>query len=219
MRIQSATDVIREYVEKSIFMGKFKPGSKVTEAEVAAALQISRPPVRETFKLLEAEGLIRRIPRRGVFVAEISLQDAWEIYTLKAELYAFSITLSFDRLAASHISQMGRLVEAMEECVRSEPLRILAYQELNATFHDVPTDAANHRQLKYTLHRLNNQVRYFSYQTLTDRSHLESSCQYHRRIYEAFKSGDIEKTISLSREHVIAALNHLEKNSPFPIGS
>ena len=51
------------------------------------------------------------MPRRGVFVAEISEQDALEIYTLKAELYAFSITLSFDRLSASDISRMGRLVK------------------------------------------------------------------------------------------------------------
>src|SRR5208337_496344 len=207
MRIPSITDIIREYIEKSIYTGKFKPGSKVTEAEVAAALKISRPPIREAFKLLEAEGLILRIPRRGVFVAEISEQDALEIYTLKAELYAFSITLSFDRLTASDISRMDRLVEAMEECVRSEPPGILAYQELNAGFHDVPTEAAGHKRLKQMLQTLHNQIRYFSYQTLSDRDHIERSCRYHRKICEAFKRGDLEETIRLSREHVLAALN------------
>jgi DNA-binding GntR family transcriptional regulator len=207
MRVPSITDVVREYIEKSIYAGKFKPGSKVTEAEVAAALQISRPPIREAFKLLEAEGLILRIPRRGVFVAEISEQDALEIYTLKAELYAFSITLSFDRLTSSDISRMDRLVEAMEECVRSDPPRILAYQELNASFHDVPTEAAGHKRLKHMLQTLHNQIRYFSYQTLSDRDHIENSCRYHRKICEAFKCGDLGETIRLSREHVLAALN------------
>ena len=207
MRVPSVTDIIREYIEKSIYSGKFKPGSKVTEAQVAAALQISRPPIREAFKLLEAEGLILRIPRRGVFVAEISAQDAWEIYMLKAELYAFSITLSFDRLTMSDISRMERLVEAMEECVRSDPPRILAYQELNASFHDVPTEAAGHQRLKHVLQRLHNQIRYFSYQTLSDPDHIENSCRYHRKICEAFKSGDLAETIRLSREHVLAALN------------
>ena len=172
MRVPSITDIVREYIEKSIYTGKFKPGSKVTEAEVAAALKISRPPIREAFKLLEAEGLILRIPRRGVFVAEISEQDAWEIYMLKAELYAFSITLSFDRLTTSDISRMDRLVEAMEECVRSDSPRILAYQELNASFHDVPTQAAGHQRLKHMLQRLHNQIRYFSYRNpVGSRSH------------------------------------------------
>ncbi len=207
MRVPSITDIVREYIEKSIYTGKFKPGSKVTEAEVAAALKISRPPIREAFKLLEAECLILRIPRRGVFVAEISEQDALEIYTLKAELYAFSITLSFDRLTSSDISRMDRLVEAMEECVRSEPPRILAYQELNASFHDVPTEVAGHKRLKHMLEVLHNQIRYFSYQTLSDRDHIERSCRYHRKICEAFKCGDMGETIRLSREHVLAALN------------
>ena len=91
------------------------------------------------------------MPRRGVFVAEISAQDALEIYTLKAELYAFSITLSFDRLTASDIGRMDRLVEAMEECFPFGPPRILAYQELNASFHDVPTEVAGHKRLKHML--------------------------------------------------------------------
>jgi DNA-binding GntR family transcriptional regulator len=211
MRVPSITDIVREYIEKSIYTGKFKPGSKVTEAEVAAELKISRPPIREAFKLLEAEGLILRIPRRGVFVAEIGEQDALEIYTLKAELYAFSITLSFDRLTASDISRMGRLVEAMEECVRSDPPRILAYQELNASFHDVPTEAAGHKRLKHMLERLHNQIRYFSYQTLSDRDHIESSCHYHRKICEAFMCGDLGETARLSREHVLAALNDFRR--------
>ena len=211
MRVPSIADIVREYIEKSIYAGKFKPGSKVTEAEVAAALKISRPPIREAFKLLEAECLILRIPRRGVFVAEISEQDALEIYTLKAELYAFSITLSFDRLTSSDISRMDRLVEAMEECVRSEPPGILAYQELNASFHDVPTEAAGHKRLKQMMQTLHNQIRYFSYQTLSDRDHIESSCRYHRKICEAFKCGDQEETIRLSREHVLAALNYFTR--------
>ncbi len=210
MRVPTITDMIREYVTKSIYTGKFKPGSKITEAEVAAALKISRPPIRETFKLLEAEGLIQRIPRRGVFVTQISGQDAWEIYTLKAELYAFSITLAFDRLTASDISRMGRLVDAMEECVRSDPVRILAYQELNSNFHDVPLEVCGHQRVKRILQTLHDQVRYFSYQTLSDGEHMKRSCEYHRKIYEAFKYGDLEETVRLSREHVMAALKDFD---------
>ncbi len=210
MRVPSVTDVIREYIEKSIYTGKFKPGSKVTEIEVAAALKISRPPIRETFKLLEAEGLIQRIPRRGVFVAEINEKDAWEIYTLKAELYALSIKLSFDRLTASDINRMGRLVEAMEECARSDPPGIVAYQELNTGFHDVPIEAAEHLRMKNILQGLHNQIRYFSSQTLSDRDHMERSCNYHRKIYEAFKCGHLEETVQLSREHVMAAFSAFE---------
>ena len=113
--------------------------------------------------------------------------------------------------STSDISRMGRLVEAMEECVRSDPPRILAYQELNASFHDVPTEAAGHKRLKHMLQRLHNQIRYFSYQTLSDRDHIERSCHYHRKICEAFTRGDLEETIRLSRDHVLDALNDFTK--------
>ena len=61
---------------------------------------------------------------------------------------------------------------------------------MNASFHDVPTEAAGHKRLKHMLQTLHNQIRYFSYQTLSDRDHIESSCRYHRKICEAFKCGD-----------------------------
>ena len=211
MRRSSITDIICGHLEEGIFTGKFKPGSKITEEQVAASLDISRPPVREAFKLLEAEGLIVRQPRRGVFVANVTDQDAWEIYTLKAELYAFSIRLSFRRITDSDLNRMGRLINAMEECVRTDPPSILSYQELNASFHDVHVDAAGHQRLKRMLQTLHNQLRYFSYQTLSNREHLEESCRCHRKIHEVFQLGDQEAAIKLSREHVFAGLREFRR--------
>ncbi|MCP4690642.1 MAG: GntR family transcriptional regulator, partial [Desulfobacterales bacterium] len=175
MRQQSITDLAREHLEKAIYTGALQPGDQIKEEPIAEALAISRPPIREAFKLLEGEGLVVRKPRRGVFVARINARDAWEIYTLKAELYDFSITLSFHRLTEDHLDRMGRLVERMEACVRADAPDILSYLKMNGRFHAVHVDAAGHERLKQILGMLHKQIRCFSYQTHSVREHLERS--------------------------------------------
>lgn len=214
MNPPSITDLARRYVADAIFNGKFKPGDQVKEETVAGALGISRPPVREAFKMLESEGLLKRLPRRGVFVTDITDKDAMEIYTLKAELYAFSIQLCFHRLSPDQIGQMGRIVDAMEESVRHDPPGITAYQELNVSFHNIHVDMAEHQRLKQILNTLHNQARYFSLQNLLNRDHLETSCRYHRRIFDAFQMGDREAAMALSREHVLVGLKRFQHDSP-----
>ncbi|MCP4687431.1 MAG: GntR family transcriptional regulator, partial [Desulfobacterales bacterium] len=149
-------------------------------------------------------------PRRGVFVARINARDAWEIYTLKAELYDFSITLSFHQLTEDHLNRMERLVERMEACVRADAPDILSYLEMNGRFHAVHVDAAGHERLKQILGMLHKQIRCFSYQTHSVREHLERSHRYHRDIYNAFKAGDQALAARLTRDHVLAGLKEFQ---------
>jgi DNA-binding GntR family transcriptional regulator len=210
MKQPSITDLVREHLEKAIFNGKFQPGSQIKEEQIADALEISRPPIREAFKLLEAEGLVVRRPRRGVFVAETTHQDVWEIYTLKAELYTFSIQLGFNHMTASDIDQMEKLLEAMASCVAEENPDVFHYQELNTHFHDVHMDSAGHQRLKQIVNRLHNQIRYFSFNNLSNKTHLIKNYAYHQEIFKAFQKCDFKSAIRLSREHVLVGLKKFE---------
>lgn len=214
MEVPSVADIARRYVEDAVWTGKFRPGCQVKEEIVADALGISRPPIREAFKLLEAEGLLRRVPRKGVFVTEIKEQDAMEIYTLKAELYAFSIQRSFHDLSSADVGRMGDIVADMEACIAGDSPSVESYQELNVAFHNIHVDNAGHQRLKQMLQNLHNQMRYYSSQTLLHRQHLETSCLYHRRIFEAFQTGDKASAIALTREHVLIALQRFGFSTP-----
>lgn len=210
MKHPSITDLTREYLEKAILSGELHPGSQIKEEQIAEALGISRPPIREAFKLLEAEGLVVRKPRRGVFVAETTHQDVWEIYTLKAELYTFSIHLSFQRLAQTDISRMEKLAAEMKTCVDAEEPDVFFYQELNTLFHDVHVNAAGHQRLKQMLKILHNQIRHFSFHSLSNKKHLIKNYTYHREILYAFQENDLETAVKISRAHVLDGLKNLE---------
>ncbi len=213
MKVLSIADIARRHIEEAIIKGNLKPGAQIKEEHIASFLEISRPPIREAFKHLEVEGLVVRKPRRGVFVAETTIQDVWEIYTLKAELYSFSIHLCFDRITDSDVRRMEVLLREMETCVQAEQSDIFSYQELNTRFHNVHVDAAGHRRIKQMLHMLHNQIRHFSYNSLSNNTYLQKSLNYHHNIFQAFYERDLAAAIKWSREHVLVGLKKLQKNS------
>ena len=129
---------------------------------------------------------------------------------MKAELYTFSIQLGFNRMTSSEISRMEKLADAMESCVSEKNPDVFHYQELNNQFHDVHMDAAGHQRLKQILNMMHNQIRHFSFNNLSNRTHLMKNYAFHHKILKAFQDGDFESAVMLSREHVLVGLKKLE---------
>ncbi len=211
MKIKSLVDYAKHYLEGCIITGRMSPGQQIKEEVVASRLGVSRPPVREAFKVLESEGLIERKPRRGVFVSEITEKDIWEIYTLKMALYSLAASLAIEKISDRGIKRLEKVVQKMEECVQNEPSAVIRYQTLNEAFHNITIDIAGHERLKKIAAGLQNQVKRFSYKSLADRRHLLSSCRYHRQILESIKSKDKDMAERLNREHILKGLHVLQK--------
>ncbi len=209
IKVESISDEVKKYLERSIFSGKLKPGEQIKEQELAENLGVSRPPIREAFKILEAEGLLIRRPNRGVFVREIDKKDLWEIYTLKIKLYGMGTELAFENITPALIKKLEQVVERMKKCCISTPLEIALYQRLNEQFHDMILEASGHERLRRIVATLHNQVKRFSARSLSKPEHIKRSCHYHERILEAIKRRDRHATVRLTEEHVAEALNLL----------
>lgn len=214
MHIGSIVDFALEHIERAIITGQLEPGQQIKEEEIASALGVSRPPIREAFKILETMGLVVRKPRRGVFVVEITEWDAWEIYTLKAELYALATRQAFPHLTADHLKRMGDIVESMKACVAGDPPDILRYQDLNTAFHGVMVELTGHQRLNGLISILHKQVQWFSYRSLSDSDRLKKSCHNHECIYAAIISGNEQETVRLTREHVLVGFESSKLERP-----
>ena len=94
LREQSLTSLVQRELERRIEAGELAPGAKLNEVDVAADLRVSRGPVREAFRALEQAGLVRTEKNRGVSVRQVSLQEADEIYEVRAALEALIGQLS-----------------------------------------------------------------------------------------------------------------------------
>lgn len=209
MKIESIVDLAKRHMELWIIKGEYEPGQKLKEEEIAMRLGISRPPVREAFKALETEGLVVRKPRRGVFVTEMTAKDVWEAYTLKAALYKMAIELAMDTISANQVSELDAVMQQMEECVKMETVDLLQYQEYHQNFHDKIMVASGHDRLKKISVSIHNQVGRFSYKSLQNKSHLQSSVRYHRQIIDAIKAENKTLACRLMKNHVLEALDVL----------
>ena len=213
MKIESIADIAKRNIQEWIVTGQFHPRQQIKEEEISQRLGISRPPVREALKMLEAAGLVLRKPRRGVFVPEMTEKDMWEVYTLKATLYEMATELAMGVISERDISKLETYVKKMEVCVEKEPLDVLRYQDLHKTFHDSIMAIARNDRLRSFASNLHNQVTLFSYKSLQDKNHLNSSVRYHREIVNAMKNKDRSLACRLMKEHVFNALDVLRDMS------
>lgn len=207
MEVLSLSDLARDNIMKSIARGDLAPGQQIKEEEIAGRLKISRPPIREAFKSLEAEGLVVRRPRRGVFVTEMTLKDVWEVYTLKANLYAMAVDLALDRFQAEDIAHLEDLTGEMEACVNQQPPNLLRYQKLHHAYHHLILKVADNERLTQIASTLHLQIQRFSYQTLKNKEHLRESIGFHRDILSAIKCGERLESCRLMKTHVMEALD------------
>jgi DNA-binding GntR family transcriptional regulator len=209
MQIESIADLAKSHIQVWIIKGEYQPGQQLKEEEIATRLNISRPPVREAFKLLEAEGLVVRRPRRGVFVTEMRQKDVWEAYTLKAALYQMALELALNSISESEIQALEVIVGQMETCVAAEPVDLLQYQEHHQNFHNFIMLISGNDRLKKISASIHNQISRFSYKSLQNRDHLNASVRYHRQIVMAVIEGDKDLACRLMKEHVLEALDVL----------
>ena len=213
MKIESIADIAKRNIQEWIVTGHFQPGQQIKEEDISQRLGISRPPVREALKMIEATGLVYRKPRCGVFVQEMTEKDMWEVYTLKATLYEMATELAMDSISEQDIGRLESYLKKMEACVGNEPLHVLRYQDLHKAFHNSIMAIAGNDRLRTFASNLHNQVTLFSYKSLQDKNHLHSSVHYHREIVNAMKQKDTALACRLMKEHVLNALDVLREMS------
>lgn len=207
MELQSLSELARKFVLDLIARGDLKPGQQIKEEEVSTALDISRPPVREAFKRLAAEGLVVSRPRRGVYVPEMTVHDAREIYFLKASLYTLSLELAMERFKPEDIDALKTHLSAMSACIALSPSDLAGYQQHHHAFHNkILAVSANDRLTKFASN-LHLQIQQVSCQLLQFEEHLKESMTYHRDIMENILDNNREKACQLMKNHVLMAID------------
>ncbi|MFO7801431.1 MAG: GntR family transcriptional regulator [Desulfovermiculus sp.] len=207
MTVQSLVELVTSFVKEQIITGKLQPHQQVKEEEVASKFDISRPPVREAFSRLEAEGLVVKKPRKGVFVTEPTMDDVREIYKLKASLYELSTELAMQVMTEGDVLELERLIQSMNEHTRQMEFDILGYQSVHIQFHRKIMLLAGNKRLLNFAENLHNQVCRFSYKALQYREHIQYSMVYHNDILQAIQARDQKRACQLTKDHVLDALD------------
>lgn len=201
LRSASLSSAAQQEIERMILDGEIAAGSKLTEAWLSERLGVSRGPIREAFRMLEEAGLVRQEKNRGVFVREIPLEEALEIYDLRAAMDELVGRRLAETITPEQMKTMKGLVERLEAAARASDAD--AYHLANLQFHDTLVEFAGNRKLAGVYRRLVRELALFRRRNLLDETVLPHSAAEHRAILKAIGSGNAEQAGRVMYEHVM----------------
>jgi DNA-binding GntR family transcriptional regulator len=178
-------------------------------------LGVSRGPIREAFRRLEEAGLVRLEKNRGVFVRDIPLEEAAEIYDLRAVMDELAGRRVAANLTAEQARTLRGVVERMEQAARGGDAD--AYHLLNLEFHERVIEYAGNRKLASIYRKLVNELALARWRNLAEEQALTHSAAEHRQILKALSSGDPEAAGRALFEHAQRSKQRmLRHQSPAP---
>jgi DNA-binding GntR family transcriptional regulator len=177
-----------------------KPGEQLNELELIKKMGVSRSPLREAFRLLEAEGFVVRHWGRGVFVREVTANDVHELFPIRAVLEGLAAELAASRLTEKELKNLGRITEKMEEVAKAGDTR--AYARLNFDFHKEIVKGARNKRLEEMIKNQGQQSMWFFFATLYFKKSLNFAMTGHREIYLALKKKDGKLASECIKNHI-----------------
>lgn len=171
-----------------IASGDLSSGDRINESELATRLGISRGPVREACRSLEEAGLLVSVVNQGVFVREMTLDDARERYQVRGALSGLIGRLAAEHATSASLKPLGALVDAMNKAADQQDLS--GYYKLNLEFHDLLMKIANNPTLADLYLSVVKQTHLFRRRGLVQQGSLKTSNQEHQAILDALERHD-----------------------------
>jgi len=208
--------LVHKELERMILAGEIAIGAKLNEVALAERLGVSRGPVREAFRALEESGLVHLEKNRGVFVRQISIEEADEIYEVRAALDEWVGRRLAQTATAGQLKELKAIVERMDRAAAKNELD--AWHVLNLEFHDRLVEYTANAKLLAVYRRLVNELKLFRRQTLAQRGSLSVFTREHRDIVAKIATGNPAAAGKALYEHVMGSRARMHQsqvaNSP-----
>ena len=190
-------------LRNAILAGALKPMERITENQVAERFGLSRTPVREAFRRLEAEGLILVVPQRGSFVSQPSVEDILEIYQMRTPLEGMAARIAAELITDEQLRHLEDLLRA-EEHRKDRPSAERSLR-LNREFHAVIFACTRNKRLASFLMDMQDQVHRVRVLWPSTLARLGETWKEHQQILAALKEHDAEAAERLMRGHLECA--------------
>jgi DNA-binding GntR family transcriptional regulator len=210
-------DEVASRLRHRIHTQDLAPGQRLDELELCQEFSVSRTPLREALKVLQSEGLVKLIPRRGCFVTEITGTDLANIFSVLMILEESSTVDAVARMNDSDLRRLKRLHQQLENAVTSKNLN--AYMEANSNFHEELHAIANNPWRDGIIRDLRRIQMQFRYRSLSLHGRLENSLEEHRQLLQALEQRDSKLASSLMRQHIENQWLAMHRMSEIPIHS
>lgn len=200
----SQGDVAYNRLIKSIKDGVYKPGERLRETEVGKRLSLSRTPVREALRRLEAEGIVEHRARIGAVIKTLDHAEVVELYEMRIVLEKTAAAMAAKHASAAEIDELEALNRLIEEAVENSERAA----SINQEFHGVIYRATRNRFLLDAARGLNSALLLLGPTTFADAARIRVVVEQHDAIIDAIRAGDAARAETAAEAHLQASMRH-----------
>lgn len=201
---KSQSELAYDQLYDAIRRGVFQPGDRVREADVASRFSLSRTPVREALRKLEADGIIEHKARLGAVVRSLNHAEVVELYEMRIVLERTASEMAAQHANRAEIDELAEINDAIAEARHDPP----EAARLNQHFHRCIYLAARNRFLMESARALNNALMLLGPTTLEDEPRITQVVAQHRSIIEAIEARDEEAAGAAAEAHLEMSMRH-----------
>lgn len=194
---QTLNQRVYETIKASILAGKLEEGTKLSEQQMAASLGVSTTPVREAFRMLAAEGLVRVAPWKGAVVQGFTEADTLEAVQCREALECQALRLVFDQLTEEDFQKIETLVNHAK-CTEDYS----EFVRLSSSIHDVWVQGCGNRRLIAMMKQLDDVLLHDRNMSAVDTARTKQIVAEHTEILAALRAHDLHRAITALVAHI-----------------
>jgi DNA-binding GntR family transcriptional regulator len=195
-----ATDRIYAAIDEEIRLGTLLPGDLIDEADYLNRFQVSRTPLREALLQLEAQGMLASLPRGGMVVAKMTIQQLLSMWELLALLEGNCASLACERMSTEERMKLARVHrDALDAVERND---IKQWHQINHEFHEILYKGSHNPYLHQEIVRMRSRTGAYRRHAFEAFGKLKVSYEQHEEIVEAILARDAYKASTLMTQHL-----------------
>lgn len=198
LNLKSLKEQVYEYLQNQLEKGELLPGSSINMEETSQKLGVSRTPLRDALLQLEMEGFVSILPRRGVVVKHLTLQDIRNYYEIIGALESAALMAGFDRIKKPQIRKMHALNTEMKQAIAQDNFNL--YYQKNLKFHDVFLNLSENKNLVKIVNTMKKRLYDFPRQQGFVKRWEETSIGEHQELIRLIKEGKKEQAADHIRD-------------------
>lgn len=197
LKFSSLSDQVYTYLRRQMNQGDLLPGSTINIGEIANQLGISKTPLRDALIHLELEGFVTILPRRGVQVNQLQIEDVKNAYDAIGLVESFIIVECIDKITSTHVKKLETLNNKMISDIEKNNFSQLF--KTNLEFHNIYLDVSDNELLKKFIFPIKHRLYDFPRQNYIPEWEMRN-CEEHKHFIECLKSGNATDAASLLKE-------------------
>ena len=196
-------DLVYLELKHKILTGEIISQTRLMEIDLSEKMNVSRTPIREAIKRLADDGLVKVEPRRGAYVANISIKDMLDVFEVREDMEGFVAKLAAQRITDDEKQQLRAIAREYEEAIeKADDKEVII--ELDEKFHNFIVKCSGNETLSELVKYVQELSLRFRYLYYDDFSLYESTAEQHNRIMEAVNAGRDEEARAEADSHVKA---------------